>query len=59
MHPRELNGPLVTASGTQLGYAEIIRYLEGSIDVIVQMGRDGEKRGVVEIWVPGAALQRV
>jgi type IV secretion system protein VirB11 len=43
---------LVMASGTRLGYAEVIRYLEGSIDVIVQMGRDGEKRGIVEVWVP-------
>ncbi|MCU0731785.1 MAG: Flp pilus assembly complex ATPase component TadA [Hyphomonas sp.] len=45
---------LVMASGTRLGYAEVIRYLEGSIDVIVQMGRDGEKRGVVEVWMPGS-----
>lgn len=44
---------LVMASGTRLGYAEVIRYLEGSVDVIVQMGRDGERRGVVEVWVPG------
>jgi type IV secretion system protein VirB11 len=46
---------LVLAQGTRLSFEEVIRYLEGSIDVIIQMGRDGEKRGVVEVWVPGEA----
>ena len=44
---------LVLGSGSRLTYAEVIRYLEGSIDVIVQMGRDGPKRGIVEIYIPG------
>lgn len=49
---------LVMGSGTRLGYGEVIRYLEGCIDVIVQMGRDGERRGIMEVWVPGSDDRR-
>lgn len=44
---------LVMAQGTRLGFAEVIRYLETSIDVILQMGRDGERRGIMEMYFPG------
>lgn len=46
---------LVLATGTRLGFDEVIRYLGNSIDVIVQMGRIGDKRGVAEIFLPGVA----
>ena len=44
---------LVMAQGTRLGFAEVIRYLETSIDVILQMGREGERRGIMEMYFPG------
>ena len=44
---------LVMANGSRLAYGEVIRYLETCIDVIVQMGRKGDRRGVVEVWFPG------
>ena len=44
---------LVMAQGTRLGFAEVIRYLETSIDVILQMGREGERRGIIEMYFPG------
>lgn len=31
----------------------LIRYLETSIDVILQMGRQGECRGIMEMYFPG------
>lgn len=45
---------LVMANGSRLAFAEVIRYLETSIDVIIQMGREGDRRGVMEVWFPGA-----
>ena len=44
---------LVMAQGTRLSFAEVIRYLETSIDVILQMGRQGECRGIMEMYFPG------
>ena len=44
---------LVMARGTRLGFGEVIRYLETSIDVILQMGRDGQRRGIMEMYFPG------
>lgn len=44
---------LVMGQGTRLSYAEVIRYLETSIDVILQMGRDGDRRGIMEMYFPG------
>lgn len=44
---------LVMAQGTRLSFAEVIRYLETSIDVIVQMGRQGDRRGIMEMYFPG------
>ena len=44
---------LVMAQGTRLGFAEVIRYLETSIDVILQMGRQGDRRGIMEMYFPG------
>jgi type IV secretion system protein VirB11 len=44
---------LVMAQGTKLSFAEVIRYLETSIDVILQMGRQGECRGIMEMYFPG------
>jgi type IV secretion system protein VirB11 len=44
---------LVLAQGTGLGFAEVIRYLEASIDVVLQMGRDGDRRGIMEMYFPG------
>lgn len=44
---------LVMAQGTKLSFAEVIRYLETSIDVILQMGRQGDRRGIMEMYFPG------
>lgn len=43
---------LVLAAGTQLTYAEVKRYLRGSIDVVIQTGRVDEKRGIMELYFP-------
>jgi type IV secretion system protein VirB11 len=44
---------LVMAQGTKLGFGEVIRYLQTSIDVILQMGRIGDQRGIMEMYFPG------
>lgn len=43
---------LVIGAGTKLSYGEVIRYLEGSIDVIIQNGKAGDARGMVEVYFP-------
>lgn len=45
---------LVLATGTRLGFDDVIRYLANSIDVIIQMGRVGEHRGILEVYMPGS-----
>ncbi len=35
-----------------LTYADTLRYIESSIDVVIQTGREGGKRGVLEFYVP-------
>ena len=44
---------LVMAQGTRLSFGEVIRYLQTSIDVILQMGRIGDQRGIMEMYFPG------
>jgi len=44
---------LVLATGTRLGFEDVIRYLANSIDVIVQMGQQDGRRGITEIYFPG------
>lgn len=44
---------LVMAQGTKLSFAEVIRYLQTSIDVILQMGREKDRRGIMEMYFPG------
>ncbi|MDP2079438.1 ATPase, T2SS/T4P/T4SS family [Pseudotabrizicola sp.] len=44
---------LVMAQGTKLSFGEVIRYLQTSIDVILQMGRLGDQRGIMEMYFPG------
>lgn len=43
---------LVMGTGTKLSYREVIRYLEGSIDVVIQTGRVGNERGLLETYFP-------
>lgn len=43
---------LVTNTGTQMSYGEILRYLRGSIDAVIQTGRDGQARGIMEVYFP-------
>ena len=43
---------MVMGTGTQLQYAEVMRYLRSTIDLVIQAGRVGNKRGIVEIYVP-------
>lgn len=44
---------LVMRAGMPLTLAEIRDYVLGSIDVIVQTGRVGSDRGILETWFPG------
>jgi type IV secretion system protein VirB11 len=44
---------LVMAQGIRLSFGEVIRYLQTSIDVILQMGRIGDQRGIMEMYFPG------
>ena len=39
----------VMAQGTKLSFGEVIRYLQTSIDVILQMGRIGDQRGIMAV----------
>ena len=43
---------MVMGTGTQLQYAEVMRYLRSTIDLVIQAGRVGNERGIVEIYVP-------
>lgn len=43
---------MVSKAGLGMSYAEIQRYVRGAIDVVIQVGRAGEQRGVMEIWMP-------
>jgi type IV secretion system protein VirB11 len=35
-------------------YADMVRYIENSIDVIIQAGRHDGKRGITEFYLPGS-----
>ena len=35
-------------------YGDMIQYIENSIDVIIQAGRQDGKRGITEFYLPGA-----
>lgn len=50
---------LVMGTGTKLSYPEVIRYLEGSIDVIIQTGRVNDERGLLEVYFPGETPQEL
>lgn len=43
---------MVLNTGTQLNYGEILRYLRGSIDVVIQTGRENDDRGILETYFP-------
>lgn len=47
---------LVLATGTRLGFDDVLRYLANSIDVVIQMGRVGDQRGVMEVWRPESGV---
>jgi type IV secretion system protein VirB11 len=34
-------------------YADMVRYIENSIDVIIQVGRHDGARGITEFYLPG------
>ncbi|RRH71082.1 ATPase, T2SS/T4P/T4SS family [Falsigemmobacter faecalis] len=36
-----------------MSHADMLRYIRSSIDVIIQTGRHGGRRGITEIWLPG------
>ena len=40
-------------------YADMIDYIEGSIDVIVQVGRHEGDRGITEFYLPGSRRRRM
>ena len=43
---------LILQAGTQLSWQNVADYAARSIDVVVQLRRDGGKRGVRKVWVP-------
>lgn len=43
---------MILKTGTRLEYENVIRYLTGSIDVILQSGREGDVRGIAEVFFP-------
>lgn len=47
----------IAASKAQLPmtYAEILAYIEATIDVVLQVGRHGSQRGATEFFLPGLA----
>jgi type IV secretion system protein VirB11 len=36
-------------------YRDMIRYIERSIDVVIQVGRNAGERGITEFYLPGRA----
>ncbi|GGM13452.1 P-type DNA transfer ATPase VirB11 [Pseudooceanicola nanhaiensis] len=38
-------------------YQDMVKYIESSIDVIIQAGREDGQRGITEFYLPGAGLQ--
>ena len=43
---------MVMAAGLAMGFEEVKRYCEGSVDLVVQLERRGGARGVAELWLP-------
>ena len=43
---------MMMATGTQLRYPEVMRYLRSTIDLVIQVGRVENDRGIVEVYVP-------
>ena len=39
-------------------YQDMITYIENSIDVIIQAGRESGKRGITEFYLPGTELEK-
>jgi len=37
-------------------YADMVDYIEGSIDVIIQAGRHDGARGITEFFLPGQSM---
>ncbi|MGQ0563551.1 MAG: ATPase, T2SS/T4P/T4SS family [Gemmobacter sp.] len=44
---------MVMAAGLGMGFEEVKRYCEGSVDLVVQLSRQGGKRGVAEVLALG------
>lgn len=47
---------LVLATGSRLSHSDVIRYLANAIDVIVQMGRISDRRGILEVFLPNTTM---
>ena len=47
---------MVLRAGTPLSFEEVTAYVARSIDVIVQLGRAGPRRGVTELFFPREQL---
>lgn len=43
---------MILETGIRLNFAEILRYLNHSIDVVIQAGRHGSRRGILETYFP-------
>ncbi len=43
---------MVMQKGTQLQYHEVLHYLRSTIDLVIQTGRVGNGRGIVEVYFP-------
>jgi type IV secretion system protein VirB11 len=47
---------MVMAAGLGMGFEEVKRYCEGSVDLVVQLARHGGSRGVAEMFLPSWQL---
>lgn len=45
---------MVMSTGINMSFEEVRRYCATSIDVVVQLGRESGRRGVAEVYLPGA-----
>ena len=48
---------MVMRSGVQMSHGEIIQYARKTIDLVIQVGRRGGRRGVLEIYLPSQAVE--
>ena len=51
-----LSGPMVMRTGTGQSRRDVLDYAVRTIDLIVQVGRRGGRRGVLEVYLPALEM---